>query len=113
MDNTTDKTQQPNAYTPPAVLVAWLAEELGRAAHFERVDPILHAPMLSKIKRGRIPVTFEMAIRLERAQKPSNNPFKAVDIMSWDQDKELYRYVSGQEPAPEYVPHVRANSKAA
>lgn len=97
-----------NAYTPPAVLVDWLNAEPGRAAHFARVDPILHAPIISKIKAGRIPVTFEYAVRLERAQKPSSTPFKAVDIMTYQQDQQLYRYVSGQESAPPYVPHVRA-----
>lgn len=102
------QTQQPNTYTPPAVLVAWLNAEKGRAAHFQRVDNILHAPVISKIKQGRIPVTFEMAFRLERAQMPSAQPFRAVDIMTYEQDQALYRYVSGQEPAPEYVPHVRA-----
>lgn len=107
MDQKAQDHQQPNAYTPPAVLVAWLEAETGRAAHFERVDPILHAPIISKIKAGRIPVTFETAIRLERAQKPSDNPFKAIDIMTYEQDRALYRYVSGQDPAPPYVPFVR------
>lgn len=103
-----NKTQQLETYTPPAALVAWLDGGKGRAAHFARVDPILHAPVISKIKSGRIAVTFEYACRLERAQKPSDNPFKAVDIMTFEQDRDLYRYVSGQDPAPEYVPHVRA-----
>jgi hypothetical protein len=111
MDMNAKQTQQPETYTPPAVLVAWLKDELGRAAHFERVDPILHAPIISKIKNGRIPVTFEYAIRLERAQKPSDKPFTADQIMTYEQDKELYRYISGQEPAPPYVPHVRATKK--
>lgn len=101
-------TPTKNKYTPPPVLVAWLAGEDGRAAHFARVDPILHAPVISKLKAGRIPVSFEYAFRLERAQKPSATPFKAVDIMTYQQDKELYRYVTGQEPAPAYVPLVRA-----
>lgn len=111
MDQAKKQHQQLETYTPPAVLVEWLAGGLGRAAHFQRVDPILHAPIISKIKNGRIPVTFEYAIRLERAQKPSSKPFKADEIMTYEQDKELYRYVSGQEPAPPYVPHVRASSK--
>lgn len=99
--------QQSNCYTPPAVLVAWLEAEAGRAAHFGRIDPILHPPVISKIKKGRIPVTFEYALRLERAQKPSASPFKAVDIMTYEQDRDLYRYASGQDPAPPYVPFVR------
>lgn len=95
-------------YTPPPVLVKWLGQEVGRAAHFSRVDPILHPPIISKIKAGRIPVTFEYACRLERAQKPSDNPFCAADIMTYEQDRELYRYLRGLDPAPVYVPHERA-----
>lgn len=106
-----NSTQKKLTYPPPAVLVAWLDGGLGRAAHFARADPILHGPIISKIKSGRIPVTFEYACRLERAQKPSDKPFRAVDIMTFDQDRELYRFVSGQEPAPAYVPHVRAKHK--
>lgn len=105
-ENTTDN--QAAKYTPPAALVQWLEQGKGRAAHFARVDPILHAPVISKIKAGLIAVTFEYACRLERAQMPSATPFKAVDIMTYEQDRDLYRFVSGQDPAPEYVPHVRA-----
>lgn len=109
----TEKTQvipsgDKDAYTPPPVLVAWLNGAIGRAAHFQRVDPILHAPVISKMLHGRIPVTFEMAVRMERAQMPSTTPFKADEIMTYAEDQQLYRYVSGREPAPEYVPHVRA-----
>jgi hypothetical protein len=102
-----EQTTNKPPYRLPQVLIDWLEQETGRAAHFARVDPLLHAPIISKIKAGRIPVTFEYACRLERAQKPSSNPFRAVDIMTWNQDKELYRFVSGQEPAPAYVPFER------
>ena len=109
----TEKTQvipsgEKNAYVPPAVLVAWLDGGKGRAAHFQRADDILHAPIISKMRTGRIPVTFEYACRLERAQKPSDNPFTADQIMTYEEDIALYRYISGQEPKPAYVPHVRA-----
>lgn len=105
--------QKHRPYAPPAVLVAWLAEGKGRAAHFQRVDKLLLAPIISKIKVGQIPVTFEYAIRLERAQMPSDNPFKADQIMTYQQDRALYRYITGQEPAPAYVPHVRATRASA
>lgn len=100
--------QQRGKYPVPEILVKWLDGGLGRAAHFQRVDPILHAPVVAKIKAGRIPVTFEYACRLERAQMPSDKPFKAVEIMTFEQDRELYDFVSGKAPAPAYVPHVRA-----
>jgi hypothetical protein len=87
-------------YPVPQILVDWLDEEFGRAAHFQRVDPILHPPIISKLRKGEIPVTFEYAFRLERAQMASDAPFKAVDIMTFEQDRQLYRYATGQEAAP-------------
>ena len=108
----TDKTHaippgSKNAYTPPPALVAWLNGGRGRAAHFQRVDAILHAPIISKMLAGRIPVTFEYACRLERAQMPSSTPFRADEIMTYEEDRQLFRYVSGQESAPAYVPRAR------
>lgn len=112
-ENMTDKTAvipagSKDKYVPAPALVAWLTGEKGRAAHFQRVDPILHAPIISKILAGRIPVTFEYAVRMARAQKPSATPFTADEIMTYEEDKQLFRYVSGQEPAPVVAPHIRA-----
>src|SRR4051812_30902137 len=94
------KGGSPGDYPIPEAFNEWLESGMGRAAYFGKVDPILSAPLLSKIKSGRVPISFENAIRLERAQKVSKTPFKAVDIMTFEQDRQLYRYVSGQEPAP-------------
>lgn len=94
-------------YQPPQFLVDWLEDGDGRAAYFSKVDPVLSAPTISKIKFGRIPITFELAVRMERAQKVTMHPLKAIDLMTFERDRELYRYVTGQEPAPEQVKIVR------
>lgn len=87
-------------YAPPSYFVDWLDEEQGRAAYFFKVDPGLFAPLISKFKKGLFPITFEYAVRLERAQKPSDNPLRAELLMTFDEHRELYRYVIGVDPAP-------------
>jgi hypothetical protein len=94
------KPGQQNAYPIPEVFIDWLESGMGRAQYFGKVDPLLPPPLISKIKAGRVPITFEYACRLERAQKPSKAPFKAGDIMTFEQDRDLYRYVAGLDPAP-------------
>lgn len=90
--------------------VEWLDADAGRAQYFSKVDPVLVPPMISKLKAGRMPVRFEIALRLERAQKPSDSPLKAEDLLTFKQDLELLRYVRGIDPAP---PLVQVKRKAA
>lgn len=94
-------------YPQPKRLVEWLNEEPGRAAFFTRMDPMINQPSLSKMKAGIVPVTLADAIRLERAQKASKKPLKALELMTFEEDRILYRYVTGMEPAPEQVKIVR------
>lgn len=94
-------------YPQPARLIEWLNEEVGRAAYFSKVDPEITQPRLSKLKAGITPITLEIALRLERAQKASPHPLKALDLMTFAEDKMLYRYVTGMDPAPEQLKIVR------
>lgn len=94
-------------FDPCPLLVEWLDDGDGRAAYFSKIDPLLTAPLISKIKTGRVPITFEYAIRMERAQKASLNPFRAIDIMTFPEDRDLYLYASGQVPAPGPVKIIR------
>ena len=96
-------TKQQPEFTPPAALVEWLEQGQGRAAYFHKVDAGLFPSMISKIKSGHLPVSFEVAIRLERAQKASDTPLKAEDLMTFLQHRALYRYVTGIDPAPAQV----------
>jgi len=103
MDVIFQNVEQLHAYPPNPRFLAWLAGETGRAAYFELVDPILNQALISKLKAGRVPITFEYAFRLERAQKPSSNPLKAIELMTFEVDQELCRYVTGEAPAPAMV----------
>lgn len=87
-------------YIPPPEFVAWLDAEKGRANYFKKIDPGLFPPIICKMKKGMIPITFEYAIRIERAQKPSDTPLRAVDLMTFQESRELYRYVTAPTPAP-------------
>jgi hypothetical protein len=100
-------TTKPQPYIPPAHFVAWLDAEEGRAAYFSKVDPGLFPPLITKMKKGEIPITFEYAVRLERAQKASNERLTAESLMTFLEHRQLYRYVTGQEPAPAPVQVVR------
>jgi hypothetical protein len=102
MAKSTNKRKAGDHYchVPPTYFVKWLESGIGRAAYFGKVDPLLTAPLISKIKRGRMPITFEYACRLERAQKPSDMPIRAIDLMTFEQDRALYLYITGQEAAP-------------
>jgi hypothetical protein len=94
---------QPGYYPVSQTLIDWLDGGRGRGEYFSKVDPLLPPTRISKIKVGRVPITFEDACRLARAQKPSDNPFKPDEIMTFAQDRELYRYVIGEIPAPAEV----------
>lgn len=94
-------------YPQPAALIEWLNEEVGRGAYLSKVDPELSQPRLSKLKAGVTPITLELALRIERAQKASAKPLKAIDLMTFAEDRMLYRYVTGQDPAPEQLKIVR------
>ncbi len=78
----------------------WLNDLPGRAQYFQKIDPFLTAPMISKIKYGAIPITLETAVRIERAQKPSARPLKAEDLVTFSEDRELVLYMRGQVPPP-------------
>ena len=80
--------------------VEWLDGNIGRAQHFSKVDAFLSPPMISKMKKGELPISFETALRLERAQKPGPDRITAEEMMSYKEDIALLRYVRGQEPAP-------------
>lgn len=90
-------------YEPPAYFIDWLAGEQGRAEYFHKVDPGLFPPLISKMKSGIVPITFEYAVRLERAQKASATPLRAELLMTFLESRALYRYVTGQELAPPQV----------
>ncbi len=98
-------------YPPPEHFVAWLDEEKGRAAYFQKVDPCLFTTIISRMKTGQLPITFSYAIRIERAQKASDNPLKAEELMTFLEDRALYRYVKGIDPAPAPVVVVRRNAR--
>lgn len=102
-----------NPYTCPAHFIAWLEAEEGRAAYFQRVDPRLFPPLISKFKKGEVPITFEYACRLERAQKASDQPLTAESLMTFLEDRQLYRYVTGQDPRPAPVEVVRKTRTSA
>lgn len=110
MSGSTSKKKggEPGCYPITEFFVEWLESGMGRAAYFARIDPLLTAPLLSKMKTGAVPISFEYAFRLERAQKASKTPFKAVDIMTFEQDRALYRYAIGKEPAPAQLVTKRA-----
>ena len=94
-------------YPQPKRLVEWLNEETGRAAYFSKADPEIIQPTLSKMKAGIVPITLADAIRLERAQKASKKPLKALELMTFEEDRKLYRYVTGMDPAPPQLQIVR------
>lgn len=100
-DSNQRKTLTP--YTPPPVLLKFLNGGLGRAAYFSKVDPGLFPAIISKMKAGVLPISFEFAIRMERAQQPSDTPFTADQIMTFEEHQALYRYVTGQEPRPSAI----------
>lgn len=100
----TVKTPQ---YIPPAHFVAWLEADVGRAAYFSKVDPGLFPPIISKMKAGTVPITFEYACRLVRAQKPSDSPLTAEALMTFKEHRQLYRFVTGQDAPPPPVEVVR------
>lgn len=100
-------TSTPVRYAPPTYFADWLAAGQGRAEYFHKVDPGLFPPLISKMKAGILPITFEYAIRIERAQKASDNPLKAELLMTFVESRQLYRYVTGQEPAPPQVEKIK------
>lgn len=95
----------------PDYFADWLEAETGRAHYFQHVDPGLYPPMIAKMKAGVLSITFETAIRLERAQKASNNPLKAELLMTFQEHRDLYRYVSGQAPAPDQLDVTRKTTE--
>lgn len=101
------KNAKTQPHVPPAHFVAWLEAEEGRAAYFHRVDNILFPPLITKMKKGEVPITFENAIRLERAQKPSDTPLTAESLMTFEEDRQLLRYITGREPRPPLVEVVK------
>jgi hypothetical protein len=108
MENRMKSNSLPPPHVPPAHFVAWLEAEPGRSAYFGKVDDGLYPPLITKMKQGRLPITFEYAVRLERAQKPSDNPLRAEDLMTYVEHRELYRYVTGRDPAPAPIVVARA-----
>lgn len=92
-----------NRYAKPTYLIDWLSAEKGRGAYFSKVDPGLFPAMISKMKAGIIPITFEYAVRLERAQKASATPLRAELLMTFIEHRALYRYATGQDPAPDQI----------
>lgn len=89
----------------------WLDAEEGRANYFSRVDPRLTPPIISKMRHGRYEITFEYAMRLERAQKPSDSPLRAEDLVTTPEARSIVRYVRGIEAAPEPKPLKRPKNK--
>lgn len=94
------ETVETPRYIPPPHFVAWLDEEPGRAAYFHKVDPGLFPSLISKMKAGTIPISLEQAVRLARAQKPSDNPLEPESLMTYVEHREFYRYAIGIDPAP-------------
>lgn len=77
-------------YPQNPVFSSWLNVR-GRGDKFRRVDPLLVPPLVSKLKYGVNPISVEYAMRLELAQTPSDKPFKAEDICTFQQDIDLIR----------------------
>lgn len=81
------------AYPPSPRFVAWLNAGRGRAESFVDRDPGLVPTTISKLKNGVSPISFELACRIERAQKPSDDPLRAEDIASFVEDRELIKFI--------------------
>lgn len=111
--NETHVTDETRRYIPPAHFVSWLEEEPGRASYFSKVDPGLVPTLISKMKAGVIPITLEYAVRLERAQKPSDNPLQAESLMTFLESRAWYRYAIGKDPAPAPVQAIRRRRSSA
>lgn len=75
------------------VLVKFLDGKRGAAHHFADNDDGLVPAVISKMKHGRLPITFEHAVRLERAQPASDKPFKAEEICSYAEDRSLIEFL--------------------
>lgn len=97
-------TDLPTRYVPPEYFSNWLEAGVGRAAYFSRIDPGLFPSLISKFKSGDLAITFEYAVRLERAQKASPNPLKAEQLMTFTDHREYLRYITGQQAAPAQLP---------
>ena len=88
---------------PPEYFRNWLEGGLGRAEYFHKVDEGLFPSLISKMKNGHTPITFEYACRLERAQKASATPLKAELLMTYQEHRDLFRFIMGMEPAPPQI----------
>lgn len=67
--------------------IAWLDAERGRAEFFTKMDPSLPQSLIAKIKAGRRPIRWTLALRLAIAQKPSDDPIDARDLCTYLEDR--------------------------
>lgn len=113
----TDEERQALAKYPVHPYFAeWLRSGVGRNAFFSRSDPALVPAIISKMMYGRMPISFEFAIRIERAQKPSKageEPLKAYDLMTFKEDRELYQWLLDRLPPKPGTQAFKAGMKCA
>lgn len=94
------KVKQKGKFPVSSAFVAWLASappaggvRNGRAAVFATRDPALTPSVISKLKHGALPITFEHAVRLERAQAATDEPLFAEDLCTYAEDAKLVKFV--------------------
>lgn len=94
------KVTQKGMYPVSSAFVAWLASASstgkarnGRAAVFVTKDAALTPSVISKLKHGNLPITFEHAARLERAQADSDEPLFAEDLCTYAEDASLVKFI--------------------
>lgn len=94
------KVAQKGKYPVSSAFVAWLSSapnaggiRNGRAAVFATKDVALTPSVISKLKHGNLPITFEHAARLERAQADSDEPLFAEDLCTYAEDANLVKFI--------------------
>lgn len=81
----------------PERFIEFLDSGKGLGQHFHLMDPTLTPAHISKFRHGILPISFEFAVRLEKAQKHTVNPFKAEDIVTDPADVALIKFLRGEE----------------
>lgn len=95
---TAEKKDKRDPYPVSSIFIDWLDGKMGRANRFHLKDKALVPAVISKFKHGVLPITFEHAVRLERAQPESDKPLLAQDLCTYKQDRELVHYLRPTVP---------------
>lgn len=91
-------TKSEPKYPPSERFASWLNAGRGRAEYFSKADPVLVPTTISKMKNGVVPISFELACRIERAQKPTDDPLRAEEIASYIEDRTLIAFMRSTTP---------------